>query len=177
MSGHFSRKFPICSRFHQFPRISVIIHQFPRNLRDFGHDSNSFLGFSALTTHGKGNLTRHTHTHTHAKADQRKRSNSTTVNYTAIAQLIPSDFFLCNLCVCNLEINSPIFFVRVIAISPIEHYILGIIFKGDILSRRWLVNVYFTDISTPCYLLLASIIVGRLGGEGGGELVGLGASS
>ena len=91
ISGHSSRKFLRISRFDQFPRISVIIHEFTRNLRDFGHY----------------------YTHTHSKAHQRKRSNSTTVNYTKITQLIPSELFLCNLCVCNLEINSPIFFLCV----------------------------------------------------------------
>ena len=89
----FSRKFVRISRLYQSPSISVIIHELTRNLREFGHYSISFLGFSTLATHRQGNMTEDTHTHT--KADQRKRSN----NYTKITQLIPSELFLCNLCV------------------------------------------------------------------------------
>ena len=68
-----------------------------------------FHQFPSIFNIGNAQAREHDRRHTHTKADQRKRSN----NYTKITQLIPSELFLCNLCVCNLEINSPIFFLCV----------------------------------------------------------------
>ena len=115
MSGHSSRKAPNkISRFHRFPRISVIpsinlqgisgiLVIIPSVSLDFEHWKHRDKGIWPET---------------HAKADQWKRSNSTTVNYNKITRLIPAVFW-CNSCMCTSEINNPMIFVRVIVLDPI----------------------------------------------------------